>query len=95
MERKAFVKAIITVVGQDRTGIIAAVTAKLASYGINVLDINQTVLQEYFTMIMLVDLSGSGNPFEEIKNGLTALGEEMGMSMRIQHEDIFNAMHKI
>lgn len=88
-------KAIITVIGRDRTGIIAAVTGKLASYGINVLDINQTVLQEYFTMIMLVDLSGSKDSFEQIKGSLNQLGEEMGMSIRMQHEDIFDAMHRI
>lgn len=88
-------KAIITVIGQDRTGIIAAVTTKLANFGINVLDINQTVLQEYFTMIMLVDLAGASSPFEDVKKALDALGEEMAMSIRIQHEDIFNAMHRI
>lgn len=88
-------KAIITVIGSDRTGIIAAVTAKLAAHRINVLDINQTVMQAYFTMIMLVDLADSEGSFEEIKGELTALGEEMGMSIRIQHEDIFNAMHRI
>ena len=88
-------KAIITVIGRDRTGIIAAVTTKLAAHQINVLDINQTVLQEYFTMIMLVDLAACQGSFEEVKGELAVLGEEMGMSIRVQHEDIFNAMHRV
>ncbi len=88
-------KAIVTVLGKDRTGIIAAVTGRLATYEINVLDINQTILQEYFTMIMLVDLDTGSLPFEEVKEGLSSLSEELGMSIRIQHEEIFNSMHNV
>lgn len=88
-------KAIVTVIGHDRVGIIAAVSAKLAEYGVNVLDINQTILQEYFTMIMLVDISCAKLSFGEVKNGLDALGGEMGLSIRIQNEEIFTAMNNI
>ena len=88
-------KAIITVLGKDRTGIIAAVSGRLAQCEVNVLDITQTILQEYFTMIMLVDLASSALPFDEIKRSLAELGEELGMNIRIQHEDIFNTMHSI
>lgn len=88
-------KAIVTVVGKDKVGIIAAVTTKLAQYEINVLDITQTVLQEYFTMIMLVDLEGTNTSFEKIKIGLEDKGKELGMSIRIQHEEIFHAMHRV
>ena len=84
-------KAIVTVIGKDRVGIIALVSRLLAERGVNVLDISQTVLQDYFTMIMLVDASGCTEPAGE----LAAEGEEHGIQIRIQREDIFNAMHKI
>ena len=88
-------RAIVTVIGKDRVGIIADVTALLAQYGVNVLDISQTVLQEYFTMIMLVRSTEGAPAFDEIQRRLAAKGEEMQLAIRIQREDIFNAMHRI
>ncbi|MFG6372678.1 MAG: ACT domain-containing protein [Oscillospiraceae bacterium] len=88
-------RAIVTVIGKDQVGIIAAVCAKLSDHGVNVLDISQTVLQEYFTMIMLVDASQSDLPFAQLAEALEAEGAERNLSIRIQREDIFNAMHRI
>ena len=88
-------KAIVTVVGQDRVGIIAAVCSKLAEFNVNVLDISQTVMQGYFTMMMAVDTAKSEIPFVELAQKLEAKGEEMGMSIRLQREDIFEAMHRV
>ena len=87
--------AIVTVVGQDRVGIIAAVCTKLAGYHVNILDISQTILQGSFTMVMAVDVGGASAPFGELQSALAALGEEMGLPIRIQREEIFNAMHTI
>ena len=88
-------KAIVTVVGKDQVGIIAAVCVKLAEFNVNVLDISQTVMQGYFTMMMAVDTSMSEIPFAELAKKLDAKGEEMGMSIRLQREDIFEAMHRV
>ena len=88
-------RAIVTVIGTDRVGIIAAVTNLLSRYDVNVLDISQTVLQEYFTMIMLVDAAACTVPFAELANLLKDEGEKMGMQIRAQREDVFNAMHRI
>lgn len=88
-------KAIITVVGQDRIGIIAAVSALLARCEVNILDISQTVLQEYFTMVMLVDAGRCNISFEQLSKELSGVGETLGMSMRIQREEIFQAMHRV
>ena len=88
-------KAIVTVVGKDQVGIIAAVCVKLAEYNVNVLDINQTVMQGYFTMMMAVDTSKSEIPFAELAKKLDSKGEEMGMSIRLQREEIFQAMHRV
>ncbi len=88
-------RAIVTVIGKDRVGIIASVTNLLSRHGVNVLDISQTVLQEYFTMIMLVDASRCEVPFAELATLLKDAGEEMGMQIRAQREDVFNAMHRI
>ena len=88
-------RAIVTVIGKDTVGIIADVCTLLASQGVNVLDISQTVLQEYFTMIMLVDASACQVPFAELSQMLKTSGEEKGLVIRIQREDIFNAMHRI
>ncbi len=87
--------AIVTVVGQDRVGIIAAVCIRLASLNINVLDISQTILQGSFTMVMAVDISAANASFKQISETLNELGTEMGLSIRIQREEIFNAMHSI
>ena len=88
-------KAIVTVVGKDRVGIIAAVCTQLANYNVNILDISQTVMQGYFTMMMAVDTSGSDLPFTELSKVLEEKGKEMGMSIRLQREDIFEAMHRV
>lgn len=88
-------RAIVTVIGKDTVGIIAAVCALLSEHQVNVLDISQTVLQEYFTMIMLVDTTGADLPFAELAELLKKEGEAKGLSIRMQREDIFNAMHRI
>ena len=88
-------RAIVTVIGKDRVGIIASVCALLAQNGVNILDISQTILQEYFTMIMLVDTAGCPTPLAELSKSLETCGEEQGLSIRIQREDIFEAMHRI
>ena len=87
--------AIVTVIGKDRGGIIAAVCIKLAGLNINVLDISQTIMQGNFTMIMAVDVSQATASFAEIRDALADLGKEMELSIRIQREEIFNAMHSI
>ena len=69
--------------------------ALLAEYGVNVLDISQTVMNEYFTMVMLADVQGCTTDFSTLRDALVQLGEEMALSIRIQHEDIFNAMHAV
>ena len=88
-------RAIVTVIGKDRVGSIADVTALLAQYGVNVLDISQTVLQEYFTMIMLVDAAQCTVPFADLARTLDEAGTQRGLQIRAQREDIFNAMHRI
>jgi ACT domain-containing protein len=88
-------RAVITVIGQDKKGIIAGVSTVLADAGINILDISQTTLQEYFAMIMLVDMTNATTAFHEISSKLDAKGQELGMQIKIQREDIFNAMHQI
>ena len=88
-------KAIVTVVGKDRIGIIANVCSLLAAEKVNILDISQTVMQGYFTMMMAVDTAKSEIPFAELAKKLEHKGEEMGMSIRLQREDIFEAMHRV
>ena len=88
-------KAIVTVVGKDRVGIIAEVCLQLASYQVNVLDISQTVMQGYFTMMMAVDVSACTVPLAELCKHMDAKGQEMGLNIRVQREDIFEAMHRV
>ena len=88
-------KAIVTVIGKDQVGIIAGVCTKLAEYQVNVLDISQTVMNDYFTMMMVVDLAGCQGSFEQLRTDITAYGETRDLSLRIQREDIFDAMHKL
>ncbi len=88
-------KAIVTVVGQDRVGIIAQVCTTLAAYQINVLDISQTVMQGYFTMMMAVEISGCTVPLAELCDIMEAEGKKMGLSIKVQREEIFQAMHRI
>ncbi len=88
-------KAIVTVIARDRVGIIASVAQIMAKNDINILDISQTIMQGYFTMIMLVDLSASTVPFAEVTSILKKAGEEQNMDIRIQREEVFEAMHRI
>ena len=88
-------KAIVTVIGKDRVGIIASVCGKLSQHNVNIMDISQTILQDYFTMIMLVDTAKCELPFTELARQLEQAGKEQNLSIRIQREDIFNAMHRI
>lgn len=88
-------KAIVTVVGKDQVGIIAGVCNTLADNRINVLDISQTIMEGYFTMMMVVDLAECKAPFDALRASLKEYGESRGLSIRIQREDIFNAMHRI
>ena len=88
-------RAIVTVLGKDRVGIIASVCQLLSESNVNILDISQTKLQEYFTMIMLVDTADCSLPFAELASALKEKGDASGLSIRIQREDIFEAMHRI
>ena len=88
-------RAIVTVVGKDKVGIIAEVCTLLSKNNVNILDINQTILQEFFTMTMLVDVSKSIIPFADLKAALAEKGGDMGLKIRIQSEEIFEAMHRI
>ena len=88
-------KAIVTVVGKDRVGIIAAICNQLAGFNVNILDISQTIMQGSFTMVMAVDLGAATAPFGDLSAALSELGSEMGLSIRIQREEIFDAMHRI
>ncbi len=88
-------KAIVTVIGPDRIGIIAEICALLAAKNINIIDINQTVMENFFTMTMLVDTRALNCSFDELTAAASAKGKEMGLSIRIQREDIFQAMHTI
>ena len=88
-------KTIISVVGKDAVGIIAGVCTELANLEVNILDINQTVMDGFFVMNMLVDLSTSTKSYDLVRDSLDAKGVQMGLTIRIQREDIFNAMHRI
>ena len=88
-------KAIVTVVGKDRVGIIANVCTALADFNVNVLDINQTVMQGYFTMMMVVDVEACTVPLAELVVLMEEMGKARGLSVRLQREDIFEAMHRI
>lgn len=88
-------KAIITVLGKDKVGIIAKVCTFLAEREINILDISQTIVQGYFNMLMIVEMTESDERFMAMADGLDKLGEEIGVVIKAQHEDIFNSMHRI
>ena len=88
-------KAIVTVTGKDKTGIIAKVSAALSECNVNILDISQTVLQDYFAMIMLVDLDGCNVSFASLSDKLSEAGKAIFMDIRIMREEIFDAMHRI
>ncbi|MDC7225588.1 MAG: ACT domain-containing protein [Spirochaetales bacterium] len=88
-------KSFITVIGKDTVGIIASISQILAEQNVNILDINQTVMQEMFTMIMMVDTAEPKCSFSELSEMLTEYGKNAGLSVRIQREEIFNKMHRI
>ena len=88
-------KAVITVIGKDRVGIISMVSAECAAHNVNVIDISQTVLDGYFTMIMVVEIGSITTSFADFADALAKKGLEAGLDIRAMHEDIFNAMHKI
>ena len=88
-------KAVITVVGHDAKGIIAKVSTKCADFGGNIVEISQSVLKEYFAMIMVIEVSDLSVPFANLVEELDKLGKENGLDIRTMHEDIFNSMHRI
>lgn len=88
-------RAIITVVGKDTVGIIAKVCTYLADNQINILDISQTIVQEFFNMMMIVDMTKSEKPFDTISSELSTIGQSTGVQVKVQLEDIFDKMHRI
>ena len=88
-------RAVITVIGKDMVGILARVSSICAENGVNVVEVTQSVLQEFFAMIMMVELDKANIPVSELSDRLSSLGEEMGLKIHVMHEDIFNSMHRI
>ena len=88
-------KAVVSVIGRDSVGIIAKVSAGCAEYGANILDISQTVLNEYFTMIMIVDIDNLSVPFNSFVDQMAEKGRSCNLEIQVMHEDIFNSMHRI
>ena len=95
MEEKQLKKSIITVLGKDAVGIIAKVCTYLSEGSVNVLDISQTIVSGYFNMMMIVDMANATASFAEISDQLDALGEEIGVTIKCQKEEIFEMMHRI
>ncbi|MBQ8381403.1 MAG: ACT domain-containing protein [Clostridia bacterium] len=88
-------KAIVTVTGKDKVGIIAETSAECSKRNANIVDISQTVMREFFAMIMLVDLEGLNCDFKTFADEMQSLGKDKGVDIRVMHEDIFNSMHRI
>ncbi len=88
-------RAVVTVMGKDKPGIIAGTSTLLANNQVNILDITQTIVRGIFTMVMLVDIENSKMDLADLSDSLKTLGSELGVEIRIQHEDIFNSMHRI
>lgn len=88
-------RAVITVIGKDMVGILAKVSTVCADNGVNVLEVTQSILQEMFAMIMMVDISNCTIPFSELSDKLEKLGDDMNLKIHVMHEDIFNSMHRI
>ncbi len=88
-------RAVLTVVGKDKTGIIAKVSGFLAERKVNILDISQTIMEDYFAMIMLVDVGGASISLSQLAEECAEMGKNIGMSIHVQHEEIFNAMHSV
>ncbi|MFD2728774.1 ACT domain-containing protein [Enterococcus camelliae] len=87
-------RAVLTVIGKDKVGIIAGVSQELAALNINIVDVTQTILQDNFTMMMMLELQPQAD-YELIRNRLKTLGEQLGVKISIQNEEIFDAMHKL
>ena len=94
-KRRLPMRAVVTVIGRDSIGIIADVSAMCSKFGANIIDISQSVMREYFAMIMLVELGALEVSFDSFAASLSALGKEKGLEIHAMHEDIFNAMHRI
>ena len=88
-------RAVLTVIGKDTVGILAKVSAVCAKYNANIIEVTQSVLQDLFAMIMLVDIQNLSVPFAELSDEMTALGENLNLSIHVMHVDIFNSMHRI
>lgn len=88
-------KAVVTVTGKDSVGIIAKVSTECAKYGANILDISQSVLSDYFAMIMLADIDALNLPFADFVDNMNSIGKDAGLCIQVMHEDIFNTMHHI
>jgi ACT domain-containing protein len=88
-------RVVVTVIGHDRVGIIAGVSGVLAEAGVNIVDISQTLMQDLFTMIMMVDISRATVSFDELQSRLVSKGEELGMRIQAQREDVFSYMHRV
>lgn len=88
-------KAILTVIGQDKVGIIACISSKLLEFNINILDVNQTIMQDFFTMMMMLDCTNMNGNFDELKSVLTEEGKSLGVDIKIQREEIFKSMHSL
>ncbi|MBR2406991.1 MAG: ACT domain-containing protein [Clostridia bacterium] len=88
-------RAVITVIGKDMVGILAKVSTKCAEHNINVLEVTQSILQDMFAMIMMVDIDKSDVPFTQFAEEMAAMGADMGMAIHAMHEDIFESMHRI
>jgi len=87
--------AIVTVIGEDKVGIIAGVSTAMAEKNINILDISQTIMDDYFTMIMMVDFSNASEDIQSIKSFLEKIGRKFGVNINVQHKDVYEAMHRI
>ncbi len=88
-------KAVITIVGQDRVGIVAMVSEILAANSVNILNINQNILDGFFNMVMIVDMAASKVSLKDLQQVLKGKGQELGLDIKLQHEDIFQIMHRI
>lgn len=88
-------KAILTVIGQDKVGIIAGVSQKMLEFNINILDVNQTIMQDFFTMMMMLDCTNMKGKFDDVKAALAEEGKALGVDIKIQREEIFKSMHSL
>lgn len=88
-------QAVLTVIGKDKVGIIAGVSQKLSELNVNILDVSQTIMADYFTMMMLLDLKDAAQDFEKTAKTLRELGKDLGVKISVQKQEIFDTMHKL